>query len=92
MTKSYTTNSLRKVWPVLGGWAGHKHTEGWAGEGESVGKDLTKAPVLECLLACECSRWSLMFFRRELQVISVDYGQLAEGEEDRVGEHPLGRE
>ena len=59
--KVLDNNSLQKVWPLLGGWAGLKHTEGWAGEGESVGKDLTMAPVLVCLLACVGSRWSLMF-------------------------------
>ena len=36
------TNSLLKVWRVLDGWAGHKCTNSWTGEGESEGKVLTR--------------------------------------------------
>ena len=46
MAHIHINYSLRKVWPILGGWAGHKHTDKWLEKGRR-GKALTMAPALE---------------------------------------------
>ena len=55
--------TLKSLVPIMGGWAGHKHTEDGLEKGSKWRKAWHDKGTCSCVLACGGSQWSLRFFR-----------------------------
>ena len=71
MTTILAINSLRNVWPVWGGLAGHQHTEEWLEKGCQWVKVLTTVHLFR-VPASLCRQSVELEVLRELQVIYMD--------------------